>query len=152
MKTLGQRFWSKVDIADGCWNWTASKTKDGYGNIGANGKVVRAHRLCYEMEKGPIPEGLHVLHKCDNPSCVNPAHLWIGINYDNVKDRDKKGRQVTPLGQYHGKSKTDMHTVRSIKCKLKDGISAYQIAREHNVPPRRVYDIKYGNCWRHVKC
>lgn len=76
----------------GCWNYTAYKNADGYGRMRANGKKVLAHRFSYENKFGSIPSGLLVCHKCDNPSCVNPDHLFLGTDLDNVRDSIKKNR------------------------------------------------------------
>lgn len=78
-----------------CWPWNGSKDKDGYGYFKPNGKTVKAHRYSFEQYKGAIPEGMWVLHKCDNPSCVNPHHLFLGTPLDNVMDMDQKGRRRT---------------------------------------------------------
>jgi len=91
------RFWAKVDRRneDECWPWLATKSKLGYGKftLGVNNKVC-AHRYSYELTVGPIPNGLLVCHKCDNPKCVNPAHLFIGSHKDNMQDAVRKGRQA----------------------------------------------------------
>lgn len=78
--------------SNGCWIWTGSFFKDGYGQMKRNGKNLKAHRVFFEAHKGPIPEGLCVLHKCDTPACVNPEHLWAGTNLQNIQDRDRKNR------------------------------------------------------------
>ncbi len=86
------RFWSKVNKTDNCWNWLACKTKDGYGRIFIKDKVLLAHRVSWAIHDGQIPKGLQVLHRCDNPSCVNPAHLFLGTVSDNMRDSVAKGR------------------------------------------------------------
>ena len=78
----------------GCWLWTASKSKKGYGALRVKGKNKIASRLSWEIHNGPIPEGLQVLHDCDNSKCVNPNHLFLGTNEDNHKDKLRKGRQA----------------------------------------------------------
>lgn len=93
-----KRFWPKVRVSDeySCWEWVGSKDACGYGVLFRSDRTAprmfKAHRLSWEIHNGPIPNGLHVLHKCDNPKCVNPSHLWLGTQADNNKDRDAKGR------------------------------------------------------------
>jgi hypothetical protein len=90
---LEDRFFSKVQKTETCWIWTAYKNKKGYGQINSDGyNMKKAHRVSYEMHNGNIPDGLIVCHSCDNPSCVNPQHLWLGTDLQNAQDRDTKGR------------------------------------------------------------
>jgi hypothetical protein len=93
-KSLKQRFWDKVGVANaqGCWPWIGAKMYYGYGKIRNHYKTVGAHRVSYELNVGKIPDGYCVLHKCDNPECVNPDHLFLGTQADNLKDMFKKGR------------------------------------------------------------
>lgn len=97
--TIEDRFWSKVRKDDGCWEWTASVNRRGYGWLHFGGKVERkalkAHRVSWEIHNGPIPDGLWVLHKCDNPRCVRPDHLFLGDRTDNMRDCAAKGRIST---------------------------------------------------------
>lgn len=86
------RFWKHVAKTEGCWEWTGSTSKKGYGKLNIGGVTKAAHRFSYEIANGPIPEKLFVLHRCDNPPCVRPDHLFTGTNEDNVKDMMKKGR------------------------------------------------------------
>jgi len=85
-------FLQKIDKTGNCWDWLAGKDKDGYGKIKINGKDLQAHRASWDFHNGLIPEGMSVLHHCDNPSCVNPSHLFLGTTLDNMRDRDTKGR------------------------------------------------------------
>ena len=89
-----QRLWYGVRVNDktNCWEWTKNKNPQGYGMIGVYGRLVRTHRFSYELMVGDIPTGLLVCHKCDNPSCINPAHLFLGTHKDNAADRQAKGR------------------------------------------------------------
>jgi len=93
---LEERFRSRVDVKgpDDCWEWTAGKIPGGYGAVWDNsiGRHQHAHRLAWELANGPIPDGMWVLHRCDNPPCCNPAHLWLGTQYENDKDRTRKQR------------------------------------------------------------
>ena len=87
-----ERFWAKVDKSGPCWIWTAGRFATGYGCFRLQGKSLKAHRVAYELEVGPIPLGLNVLHRCDVPLCVNPAHLWVGTARENNADMLEKGR------------------------------------------------------------
>jgi len=93
MKTLMERFMLKVNKTESCWHWIGSKNiSTGYGAMHVRGKLLKAHRVSYELFNGKIPEGLYVCHKCDVPSCVNPEHLFVGSALDNTRDKMKKGR------------------------------------------------------------
>lgn len=93
-----ERFWGHVDKSGDCWLWTASRNKQGYGSFTlaapkeTGGRTTRAHRYAYEKTVGPIPDGLFLLHSCDNPPCVNPAHLRPGTASDNSEDASARGR------------------------------------------------------------
>jgi hypothetical protein len=87
-------FWAKVARGADCWEWGGARNTSGYGwfRFGPDRTPTGAHRVAYELSNGPIPDGLAVLHRCDNPPCVNPAHLFLGTNQDNVTDKVNKGR------------------------------------------------------------
>lgn len=93
-----QRFWYYVRINDesGCWEWTGGKNNRGYGLFKVDSKMVATHRFAYEMMVSDIPDGIFVCHKCDNPPCCNPAHLFLGTRSDNVQDCLSKGRFSAP--------------------------------------------------------
>lgn len=98
--SLSERFWAKVDKQDGCWEWMGAKAGTGYGSIQAGGrgsKSLLAHRVSYSLSSGAIPEGLYILHSCDNRSCVNPAHLRAGTNQENIQEAYDKGRKISPF-------------------------------------------------------
>jgi len=101
-KTPEERFWEKINVRgdDDCWEWGAGTDKDGYGQFKVLGKQVKAHRFSWEMYNNQkIPNGLLVMHSCDNPSCVNPSHLDVGTIFDNIKDMDEKGRRRDQNGK-----------------------------------------------------
>ena len=143
------RFLNHVLKTDGCWIWKSSKFKSGYGIFTINKKPYRAHRIAFELFKMPIPNGLHVLHKCDNPACVNPDHLFLGTHQDNMDDMCKKGRHVTnPLkGELAVNSKLTSDQVKSIKT---DARLQRIIAAQYGVHQVLISRIKNGKAWAHI--
>lgn len=91
--SLSARFWAKVNKGPGCWLWTGADKPQGYGCVHVDGSTRTAHRIAYELAVGPIPEGAVVMHLCDVPKCVNPAHLRVATQGENVRDMVEKGRQ-----------------------------------------------------------
>lgn len=102
-------------LPDECWEWQGSKAFYGYGSILYEGGLYRTHRVAWEVYHSPIPDKMCVLHKCDNPKCVNPSHLFIGTQSDNMKDRDKKGRGNQVGGTKHYKSKFTLKQIKQIR-------------------------------------
>ena len=152
--TLVERFWNKVQKSDGCWEWTAFRKKNGYGYVRRGGKAMYAHRISWEMENGPIPNKMCVCHSCDNPACVNPEHLWIGTQAENLNDMRSKGRFNTigrSRGSAHRWAKIDENDVCEIRRRLLAGESMAQIARDFNVTRSAIYKIKCGKTWANGK-
>lgn len=124
-------------------------TVKGYGMISIGEKMVTSHRAAYELYIGKITDGLHVLHKCDNPSCVNPDHLFLGTNADNVRDRDNKGRGAKLKGELNGNSKLtvdDVIAIRSIYPKL----SMPKLSKKYGVSIKLIWNIVNRQAWKHV--
>lgn len=147
--TMQERFWAKVDKSGDCWIWTAAKLKKGYGQFKAKSYTrVTAHRLSYEMAYGPIPDGMFVCHKCDNPSCVNPDHLFIGTALDNCQDMMAKGRAKTggPFpGSKNGNAVLNEDDVLKIKSLP---LSYRKLAHQFGVSKTQIARIKTGVAWR----
>ena len=107
--------------------------------------MLRTHRVMWEIVFGPIPDGFHVLHSCDNPPCANPAHLWLGTQTDNMADMVKKNRQRPCRGEKHGRAKVTLSDVESIRF---DSRLLREIAAEFGVSQATVSKIKNGQLWR----
>jgi hypothetical protein len=134
-----------------CWNWKKSKNKKGYGQFGiGHGTCYPAHRISYELYIGKIPRNMLVCHSCDNPSCVNPSHLWLGTIQQNNIDRDNKGRFVKQIGINHPGCKLTEEIVREIKKRIKTGEPMTYIARDLNINYSTIANIKYGSAWNHI--
>lgn len=136
-----ERFWSKVDKTDNCWNWKANTGKFGYGRFHYNGRNGYAHIFSYELHNGPKPEGYFVLHNCDNPSCVNPSHLRLGTHADNMKDKSVRRRIH---GERNPRAKLTQAQANVIRM---DTRSSRQIAKEYGVEKSIILDIRKGVLW-----
>lgn len=136
--------------ADGCWLWTGAKSPLGYGafRMFRPKRTVRAHRISYELHKGPIPAGLLVCHACDNPSCVNPAHLWLGTPGDNARDRDRKDR--VQHGEKHYAAKLTAEDVAEI-IKQSGLRTQVEIARTFGVDRSNISHILSGKRWKRLQ-
>ena len=150
--SLECRFWDKVDIKgpDECWEWQAMKYTCGYGSIWVVDKHVPAHRLAWELENGPIPFGLWVLHHCDNRSCVNPSHLFLGTRQDNIDDMVQKNRHAFFKGEDNGMAKLTEKDVIEIRILLAKGETKQMIAKQFNVSEGPIYGISRNINWTHV--
>ncbi len=142
-----ERFWKKVRKSEGCWIWEGCRHPDGYGRFWLNGKHQPAHRVAYAITHGPIPEGLWVLHRCDNPPCVRPDHLFLGTSLDNVSDRDRKGRGADVSGERHPRARLTRSDVLNIRAAKKNGIRATVIAEQFRVHRCHIGRIVAGTRW-----
>jgi len=153
---LNERFWRFVDKKsdDECWNWTGNKLPSGYGqiSIGAKKEMSKgAHRVSWELaNNSDIPKNMYVMHKCDNPSCVNPNHLTIGTAKENTQDMIRKGRKktVAPLGTENGKSLLDAEKVLLIRS---SNLNHAALGRQLGVSPNCVRGVRIGRTWAHIK-
>jgi hypothetical protein len=150
---LNNRFWDKVDkdiSPIGCWIWTDSKSQ-GYGRFNLNGRHWRVHRLSYTVHKGSIPDGLFVCHSCDIPACLNPDHLWLGTNQQNMDDMRQKGRDYMGKGEKNPFAKLTEVEVIEIKKLLKTDLRHRTIADKFNVSRSCINNIKQGDTWAWVR-
>ena len=159
MKSLVDRFWSKVDRCepDQCWEWKAAKDIAGYGRLNRFGRPELSHRVSYQLHHGPIPEGLHVLHSCDNPGCVNPAHLHLGTNTDNIREKMERGRCSRsgglPPGSCGGETnhKSKLTNEQAIQIRIRyaaGGVSQKQLGDEFGVSRGVISSIINGRSYR----
>lgn len=151
-----QRFWQYVNKTNDCWLWTGATRHFGYGVInmgGHNGHAERAHRLSWIMHNGEIPKDLCVCHKCDNPSCVNPNHLFLGTRADNNHDMQKKGRCDTvkrPKGEQSGNAKLKTEQVLQIRDRYSNGETLSALAKEYPVSVQTIFRIVNRTIWKHI--
>ena len=148
--SLSARFWSKVDKSGDCWEWIAGKDSHGYGHFRVDGSMQKAHRWAWAETHGHIPRGddyhgICVCHRCDNPSCVNPDHLFLGSNADNVADRVAKGRS-----KGGGATKLHESDIPVIKELSAIGETQETIAERFGINRSQVSKIVRGVNWAHV--
>ena len=149
-KSTAERFWSKVEVRSGteCWPWVAATTGGKYGQFVLHGtKHTTAHRAAWLLAVGPIPDGLCVLHRCDNPSCCNPEHLFLGTPHENVSDCISKGRCGRRWKGVNGRRKLTTDIVRQIRA---DPRVYRLIAAEYGIHQQTVVAIRTRRSWRHV--
>jgi hypothetical protein len=169
------RFWQRVDKEksttfyknERCWEWAAGHIPDGYGTIKISGKLELAHRVSWVIANGGIPDGLHVLHHCDNPGCVRQSHIWLGTHQDNMDDKATKGRGNQPRGdnhyshthpeklargESHANSKLTWEQVREIRKRYAwfgiGGDSSLTLAKEFGVDNVAILKIVRNETWK----
>jgi hypothetical protein len=158
--TLDTQFWKKALLGDGCWEWQGVRNprSTGYGQLKRNGKTLRAHRIAYEDWYGPIPAGMGVLHRCDNPPCIRPDHLFLGTPLDNAVDRNSKGRwtgerfscppERRRRGEEHPNAKLTREQVAAIRHRYAAGDVTYKaLADEFGVSKSLVAQLVRGIGW-----
>lgn len=147
---LIQKIKNKSKNVNDCWIYEGYIGKSGYVLITFDGCYIKAHRASYIAFKGNIPKELHVCHTCDNRTCVNPDHLWLGTAKNNAEDRDKKGRKASTLGSKNGFNILNEQQVEEIKKMLHQGISQSEIGRKFNVSNKVIWCIAHKKSWSHI--
>ncbi len=154
------RFRTYVDNRGGCWLWEGARNEWGYGEFHIDGKTMRAHRVAYMISKGPITSGMHVCHTCDNPWCVNPAHLFLGTNAENMQDAGRKGRirlssaKARDMRRHqlrHPRCKLSWEKARAIRKLIADGESFSAIGRKYGVWVGTIWKVAHGVTWNEEK-
>lgn len=158
-------FWAKIAVGEpeACWEWQPkSRDQDGYGVFKFEGRQWRTHRLAYTLAVAPIPDDLHVLHRCDNPPCGNPAHLFLGTAKDNNADRDQKGRHRVQSGDAHWtrripgalagenspSTKLTSAQVRDMRSRYAAGATKFELGEMFGIAPETARKIVQGQRWR----
>jgi hypothetical protein len=170
-KTTDRKLWDRVRIDnssdDACWEWQGSVLRGGYGSVGIiDGKAWSAHRLSWVLAFGEIPEGMCVCHRCDNPGCVRPSHLFLGTYRDNNSDKEAKGRANHPRGRQHGwqrkpesrprgerngRAVLTAVDVREIRRRVASGETLKAVARSYRVSDTHVSFIVARKSWSHIE-
>lgn len=159
----GLDFWDRVDRSGDCWLWTGSLNRYGYGQVHAvrygMGKCALAHRVSWALSRGANPGKECVLHRCDNPRCVRPDHLFLGTRADNTADMITKGRDrfnedrgpaSFTQGERNGQAKLTADRVIALRCRALAGEHYVPLAREFGISESRANAIIIGNGWRHI--
>lgn len=154
-KPLAERFFAQTlipDDPDACWTFTGNRNNKGYGMIGAKidgrWREVLAHRVSYEIHFGPIPEGSDVCHRCDNPPCPNPRHLFLGTHQDNMTDAVNKGRMSH--GEHRPNAKLTEAQVLEIRQQYAQGVAPLTLSRKYGVHTGTIWPILKRETWKHI--
>lgn len=149
-RPLAERFWEKVEVRapHECWPWLAATKQGGYGKIADDsGRIQLAHRIAYRLAFGDIPPDRVVCHRCDNPGCVNPQHLFVGTQAENLRDMRIKRRGNPPRGSRHPEARLDEALAARVRADVR---SHRRIAKDYGIGKSTVGMIKAGATWTHV--
>jgi len=157
-KSVVDRFWEKVDrfgpvhptLQSRCWNWSGGKNTTGYGQFWFEVDHILVHRLSWIWRFGDVPDGLYVLHRCDNRACVRSDHLFLGTYKDNAQDREAKGRGADRKGEKHGRALLSETDVIDIYTRCKNGERQIDVAASYGVAQITISNIMTKRHWRHV--
>lgn len=166
MGRIHKMFWMRVNITNNCWLWTGAlnKKRGGYGYFKSKGKIWRVHRLSYEIHNGIFDTNYDVCHKCDNPPCVNPNHLFLGTAKENCQDTVRKGRtkrgkdhglnlhpERRPWGERNGQSKLTIEAVQDIRKSYESRVSSVnELASKYKVSEFNIYKVLSRKLWPNV--
>lgn len=146
------RFFSRVNYgpSNECWEWTHDQNSNGYGRFSLKDRSLSAHRVAFEIFGAKIPADKVVCHTCDNRLCVNPAHLWLGTQSENLVDAARKGRMFQPdtRADKNGNTKLTWDDVLNIRKQVSNGVRQNDVARAFGVSPSTVANIKNHQTWR----
>jgi len=149
-ESLLSRFWDKVRKSNVCWIWEGARVGAGYGSFrvgGRKGKSLLAHRVSYVIEHGDIPDGCLVCHRCDNPACVRPEHLFAGSHKDNSQDMERKGRTGRCYGKRNGKATFTFEQAEEVRGLRREGMTYRALASRFGIANKTVYDILRRRIW-----
>lgn len=149
-KAMSEHMANFTESPNGCWIFNGSKDRDGYGVFGKLGKQIRAHRASYEFHIGNIDNGLIVCHKCDNPSCINPDHLFLGTHKDNSQDMSFKNRCRDQKGSKHNMAKLDEQDIHIIRQMRSMGATLDFIAKQFDISFQHAGSICKRVNWAHI--
>jgi hypothetical protein len=140
-----------MDTVSGCWLWTRSCDRWGYGHLSINGRLIQAHRHSYELHTGPIPPRMNALHRCDVPKCVNRDHLFLGTHQDNMADMKAKGRAKVWAGEDHWNHTLTGDDVRQLRHLSKQGLSAARLGELFHIAESAAWLIIRRKAWKHIE-
>ena len=144
---IAQRFWDKLQIGDGCWEWTGATKGWGYGSFFVAGKHRKANRVAWELWHGEDPGEQLVLHKCDNPLCCRPDHLELGDHKENMRQMAERNRCNPNRGEDHPRAKLTAEDVVAIRSSK---LSQRALARKYGVSQGKIFQVVNRKCWTHI--